>query len=171
VIFVVAGTERFAFDRLFRGVEDALRAGGGSVAAFAQLGHSLFRPTLFPWAAFLSFDEMVRRVRQARVVVSHAGAGSTLLCRDLGKIPILMPRRAALGEHVDDHQLEFACEVQRAGIALVVHTQAELGEALAQYEQKTRGMGGADFVSSKQRLIDHLQRLYGAPLQDDRHGS
>ena len=38
----------------------------------------------------------------ADVVISHAGVGSALTALRCGKRPILVPREAARGEHVDD---------------------------------------------------------------------
>ena len=44
---------------------------------------------------------------------------SILTALSLGKRPIVVPRRAAHGEHVDGHQDDLAAYVDRAGLALV----------------------------------------------------
>ncbi len=41
-------------------------------------------------------------------MISHAGTGSILTALQLGKRPIVVPRRAAHGEHVDGHQDDLA---------------------------------------------------------------
>ena len=56
-------------------------------------------------------DEMSARIRAADVVVAHAGTGIALMALENGKLPILVPRRAMHGEHVDDHQLTIALEL------------------------------------------------------------
>jgi UDP-N-acetylglucosamine transferase subunit ALG13 len=41
-----------------------------------------------------------------------------------------MPRRAVFGEHVDDHQMEFAIELERAGKIVLVREPVELAAAI-----------------------------------------
>jgi UDP-N-acetylglucosamine--N-acetylmuramyl-(pentapeptide) pyrophosphoryl-undecaprenol N-acetylglucosamine transferase len=48
----------------------------------------------------------------ADVVVCHAGVGSALSVLALGHRPVLVPRRAAHGEHIDDHQCQIAAELR-----------------------------------------------------------
>jgi UDP-N-acetylglucosamine--N-acetylmuramyl-(pentapeptide) pyrophosphoryl-undecaprenol N-acetylglucosamine transferase len=63
--------------------------------------------------------ELEAAMRDADVVISHAGVGSALTALHCGKFPILVPRRVELGEHVDDHQAEIAAELGRRGLALI----------------------------------------------------
>ena len=56
-------------------------------------------------------QEMAAAIRAADVVVAHAGTGIALMALENGKLPILVPRRAMHGEHVDDHQLTIALEL------------------------------------------------------------
>jgi UDP-N-acetylglucosamine transferase subunit ALG13 len=52
---------------------------------------------------------------QARVVVTHAGAGSLLTALERGRRILAIPRVAALGEAVDDHQKELCEALATAG--------------------------------------------------------
>jgi UDP-N-acetylglucosamine--N-acetylmuramyl-(pentapeptide) pyrophosphoryl-undecaprenol N-acetylglucosamine transferase len=56
-------------------------------------------------------QEMAAAIRGADVVVAHAGTGIALMSLENGKLPVLVPRRAMHGEHVDDHQLTIALEL------------------------------------------------------------
>lgn len=64
-------------------------------------------------------DELELAISEADVVISHAGVGSALTALSCGKRPILVPREAAKGEHVDDHQRQIAQELGERGLALV----------------------------------------------------
>lgn len=55
--------------------------------------------------------EMTAALRRADVVVAHAGTGIALAALEAGRLPVLVPRRARHGEHVDDHQLTIALEL------------------------------------------------------------
>jgi UDP-N-acetylglucosamine--N-acetylmuramyl-(pentapeptide) pyrophosphoryl-undecaprenol N-acetylglucosamine transferase len=62
--------------------------------------------------------ELDDAIREADVVLTHAGTGIALTCLEAGKVPILVPRRRQFGEHVDDHQLQIALELASRGLAL-----------------------------------------------------
>jgi UDP-N-acetylglucosamine--N-acetylmuramyl-(pentapeptide) pyrophosphoryl-undecaprenol N-acetylglucosamine transferase len=66
--------------------------------------------------------EMRQAMREADVVISHAGVGSALAAMQAGRRAVYIPRRRAHGEHVDDHQVEMACELE--GRNLVVAREA-----------------------------------------------
>jgi UDP-N-acetylglucosamine transferase subunit ALG13 len=67
----------------------------------------------------ISATELEQATASADVVISHAGVGSALTALRCGKRPILVPRQAAFGEHVDDHQRQIAAELEGRGLALV----------------------------------------------------
>jgi UDP-N-acetylglucosamine transferase subunit ALG13 len=55
---------------------------------------------------------MRQAMREADVVVSHAGVGSALAAMQAGRRALYVPRRRAHGEHIDDHQVAMARELQ-----------------------------------------------------------
>jgi UDP-N-acetylglucosamine transferase subunit ALG13 len=60
------------------------------------------------------------------VVVTHAGVGSVMLALGRGKVPIVLPRLAAFGEAVDDHQATFGRRIAMAGLVCVVEDPGSL---------------------------------------------
>lgn len=125
MIFVTVGTNEAPFDRLIAAV-DALERDDVVV----QHGASA-RPAHGHGVEFLDFDEMVDHVRSAGAVVMHAGAGSALLALTNGIVPILVPRRHAFGEAVDDHQVSFARRFAERGLAVVVEDLDHLAAAVS----------------------------------------
>jgi UDP-N-acetylglucosamine--N-acetylmuramyl-(pentapeptide) pyrophosphoryl-undecaprenol N-acetylglucosamine transferase len=63
--------------------------------------------------------ELDEAIASADVVVAHAGTGSALAALDAGRIPVLVPRRQAHGEQIDDHQVELARDLEERGLAIV----------------------------------------------------
>lgn len=61
--------------------------------------------------------ELTEAMSRADVVVAHAGVGAALAALEVGKRPVLVPRRLALNEHVDDHQIQIAAELAERGLA------------------------------------------------------
>jgi UDP-N-acetylglucosamine--N-acetylmuramyl-(pentapeptide) pyrophosphoryl-undecaprenol N-acetylglucosamine transferase len=79
--------------------------------------------------------ELHQAMREADVVIAHAGVGSALAAMQAGRRALLVPRRRAHGEHVDDHQVEMARELSRRDLVIAREaaeiTLADLGEAAA----------------------------------------
>jgi len=63
-------------------------------------------------------DELQSAIRDADLVVSHGGIGSALTVLESGRVPVMVPRRAAYGEHIDDHQLLICNHLGERGIAV-----------------------------------------------------
>ena len=57
-------------------------------------------------------------MREADVVVAHAGVGAALTTLEAGRAPLLVPRLASHGEHMDDHQAHIAADLSRRGLAV-----------------------------------------------------
>jgi UDP-N-acetylglucosamine transferase subunit ALG13 len=68
--------------------------------------------------------DLIDAMREADVVVAHAGVGTALAALEVGKCPVLVPRRLAHGEHVDDHQIQIALELARRGLCVSVEADA-----------------------------------------------
>jgi len=132
MILVVVGTEQWPFDRLVKEVDRLAGAGAfDGEPVFMQLGSCLYRPTHCEWAERIGFDDMLKKVDEARLVVAHAGAGTFLLCRRMGTPEIMMPRRVDRGEHLDDHQVLFAERLAAQGLVQTVAEADMLREAMA----------------------------------------
>ena len=76
-------------------------------------------------------DELLARIRAARAVICHGGSGTVFDVLALGHVPVVMPRRAHLREHVNDHQLELAERLRQQGRAIVITDSSQLEEAIA----------------------------------------
>ena len=64
--------------------------------------------------------ELTQAISEADVLVAHAGVGTALAALEVGKCPVLVPRRVSHGEHVDDHQTQIATELGNRGLAVSV---------------------------------------------------
>jgi len=117
-VVVSLGTFRgYAFDRLVRRLVEILppdaevlwQTGDTDVREFGIEGHRE-----------VPAHELTAAIRTADVLVAHAGVGTALAALEVGACPVLVPRRLAHSEHVDDHQTQIAAELGRRGLALSV---------------------------------------------------
>ena len=128
MILFATGASQFPFDRLLRAIE--ARPDGERIVV--QHGCSAVQPEDAECVDFLPMPELAALVREARVVVTHAGVGSILLCLTNGRSPVVVPRLKRFGETVDDHQLESARRFAEAGLVTLVEDPGDLAAALSQ---------------------------------------
>jgi UDP-N-acetylglucosamine:LPS N-acetylglucosamine transferase len=121
--FVAVGTHEQGFDRLLEIVEKAGVAGTLPGPVFAQTGPSTRRSPTIDGSPFISAAEVHRRLRAARVVVCHGGAGIISSALAAGRTPIVVPRRAELQEHVDDHQYQLARKLAAWGLVVLIEDE------------------------------------------------
>lgn len=117
-VVVSLGTYRgYPFTRLVRHLLDALpkeaevlwQTGDTDVSELGIHGHCA-----------IPERDLTEAMREADVVVAHAGVGTALAAFEVGKCPVLVPRRFSLGEHVDDHQIQIAEELANRGLSITV---------------------------------------------------
>ena len=65
----------------------------------------------------MASEELSAAMRASDLVIAHAGAGSAISAMRAGHRPVLVPRQARHGEHVDDHQVQIAAELGSQGLA------------------------------------------------------
>lgn len=80
--------------------------------------------------------ELSEAMREADVVVTHAGVGTALAALEVGKCPVMAPRLKTHGEVVDDHQVQIADQLSQRGLAVTV----DAGELTLEHLVKAAGM-------------------------------
>lgn len=141
MIFVTVGTHEQPFDRLLKKIDDLKQESIIEEEVIIQSGYSTYEAEHCKWHGLLSYEEMLRNVDAARIVITHGGPASFMMPLQMGKIPIVVPRRVRFGEHVNDHQVEFAKAVeQRYGNIIPIYDVEKLGKAIKDYEQIVRYM-------------------------------
>lgn len=109
MIFVTTGTQ-LPFPRLVAAI--AGLAGELGEEIVAQIGVDTGNYPGLTTHATLTPLAFKQNFEAARVIVSHAGVGTILSAKQARKPLILFPRRHALGEHRNDHQLATARQVE-----------------------------------------------------------
>lgn len=104
-MFATVGTQ-LPFPRMIAALDRI--AGEHGLSVFAQTADPHCRCAHIETAAQLPPEQFDRRARAAEVLVGHAGIGTIIAAKKFGKPAILFPRRWALGEHRNDHQIATA---------------------------------------------------------------
>lgn len=109
------GTDHHPFDRLVRWVDAWAADHGGDVRVVVQHG-TASPPAVAEGHALIPRDRLHELVAAATVVVSHGGPSTIVEACRLGRVPVVVPRDPALGEHVDGHQQRFARLMTERGL-------------------------------------------------------
>ena len=141
MIFVTVGTHEQPFNRLIQKVDELKRDGVITEEVIMQTGFSTYEPKNCQWSKLIPYQQMVKNVADARIVITHGGPASFIMPLQIGKIPIVVPRQHQYDEHVNDHQVEFARNVaERMGNILVVEDIEKLGRMIVEYDEITQNM-------------------------------
>ncbi len=111
MIFATTGTQ-LAFPRLMAALNALAPDLGEEIVAQAgpEVGAAKAYPAL-DIRTRLAPADYGAIVTRARLIVAHAGIGTIMTAKRYGKPLILLPRRHALGEHRNDHQMATARQV------------------------------------------------------------
>ncbi|OLT44734.1 hypothetical protein BJF87_24060 [Gordonia sp. CNJ-863] len=108
-IFVTLGTIKpYRFDRLIDSVLEAIASLNPRPDMTWQVGATSRDDLPGRVCEHVSAEEFDNLVSKADLTITHAGVGSLLRLVELGASTLVLPRKAALGEHVDDHQAQVA---------------------------------------------------------------
>ena len=156
MIFVTVGTQ-LAFDRLVLAV-DAWAAAHAGVEVFAQIGSGATPPVHMQYTEHLPPSRADELLAVAEVIVAHAGMGSVLKALGSARPIIIMPRRAALGEHRNDHQMATARWLEGRPGVRVAWNETEVSEQIDDRASITAGAPISPYANEElvRRLRDAL---------------
>jgi UDP-N-acetylglucosamine transferase subunit ALG13 len=128
-----------------------------------QAGFADFRFKYSSAFRMLPFQELEARMAEARIVITHGGPGTIMQARAQGKVPIVVPRQARFGEHVNDHQVDFCKRLAQEGLIVPIYEIQDLKGALLTHAEKEKELvsrGREEGMSRSymcKRLIDYCR--------------
>jgi UDP-N-acetylglucosamine transferase subunit ALG13 len=108
MIFVTVGTHTQPFNRLLEKIDELIKEGKIREKVIAQIGYSTYKPKNYNYFTFTSEEKILELNKKARLIITHAGAGSIITALQFRKPVIVVPRLKKFNEHVNDHQVQIA---------------------------------------------------------------
>ena len=103
---------------------------------------------------------MIENVNKARVVVTHGGPSSFIMPLQIGKIPIVVPRKYEFNEHVNDHQVDFCNQVaKRQGNIIVVEEVNQLEDVLDRYGEIVGSLNKNGLTSNNEKFCEEFEKI------------
>lgn len=157
MIFVTVGTHEQQFNRLVEYMDKW--AAQNTEEVIIQTGYSTYEPKYCKWQKLFPYQEMSKKVKEARIVITHGGPSSFIAPLQIGKTPIVVPRKHECDEHVNNHQVSFSKAVaDRMGTIIVVEDVEKLGETIEKYDKLIGGMGSG-IKSNNAKFCDELEKI------------
>ena len=161
MIFVSVGTHEQPFNRLVKAVDDLKKDGVITDEVIIQTGFSTYKPKYCQCSKLIPYQQMIKNVADAKIVITHGGPASFIMPLQVGKTPIVVPRQHQFGEHVNNHQVEFARNVARKmGTIILVEEIANLGEIITNYNQLIAGMRHG-MKRNNAKFCEELEKIVG----------
>lgn len=155
MIFITLGSQKFQFNRLLKAVDELMAEGKVTEKVFAQIGYSDYKPQNYSYKEFLDREKFSDAMSEADIVITHGGTGAIIGAVKKGKKVIAVPRLAAYGEHVDDHQLQLVEQFKELNLICDCLDCSELESAL-KYVKETQFN---EYESNTKTIIDSIEEF------------
>lgn len=153
MIFVTLGSQKFQFNRILEEIDKLIEKKIINEEVFAQTGASTYIPKEYMYKDFLMQDEFKEKMKEATLVITHAGTGAIITALKNNKKVIAIPRLAKYGEHVDDHQIQLIEEFKQLNFIEPIYEVEELKEAI----DKTKKNKYNKYISNTDTIIDDIK--------------
>ena len=155
MIFVTLGTQDKQFKRLLEAV-DKLDI---NEKIIAQIGSTDFASAKMEIYKYMSIDEFTKYINEARVVITHAGAGTITLGLKLHKKMIVAARRKEYKEHVNDHQMQILENFSNEGYIMPLKNFDDLEKLINEdFSPKEYNSNREEFINKLDNEIKELTK-------------
>jgi len=164
MIFVTVGNHYQGFDRLIKKADEI--ASHTSYDILIQKGYSHYRPQSAQYFDFVPIQEAMHYIQASELVISHAGIGTIILCKEYGIPLLIFPRRKKYGEHGTGHPMEIdkAIGERKDGHIFIVYEEeqleAKIAEVLARKQKAhpVANVGRANLIKIIKKFIEKSER-------------
>lgn len=164
--FVSVGNAHQPFTRLLAAV--AAVANQLPQPVIVQHGHTPFPGSACQVVPFLEMSRFVQMIVAADLVILQAGGGAVIQAIQAGKTPVIVPRRAEHGEHVDNHQVSWGRTFASTGRVVLVEDLG--GLVLAAHQALERQAQSRVELVSQPLLVSTIGEILAQYAASERFG-
>ena len=155
MILVTLGTQDKGFPRLLEAVEKQIKNGNIKEKVIVQAGLTEYETKNMEMFDLVPQKEFDKYIDEARLIITHGGAGSILTAVKKGKKVIAAARLAKYKEHNNDHQLQIVEEFSKKGYILKLDNFDDLDKVL----EKAKTFKPKKYISNTKN-IENLVTKY-----------
>lgn len=160
MILVLLGTQNNDFHRLLEEVEKNIKNGSINDEVIVQAGFTKYKSDRMKIFNMTSNDNLKELIKNADLIITHAGVGSIEMSLEQNKKVIAVPRLKKYKEHVNDHQKDIEGEFNKRGWIIGIDKVEKLGEALKKVKKfipkKYERQGDKEIINIIKTFIDKI---------------
>ena len=130
MILVMLGTQNNDFHRLLDEIEKNIENGNINEEVVVQAGFTKYKSDKMKIFSLTSKLNLENLIKQADLIITHAGVGSIEMALEQNKKVIAVPRLKKFREHVNDHQKDIEKQLDEKGCLIGIDDVSKLGIAL-----------------------------------------
>ena len=130
MILVMLGTQNNDFHRLLEEIEKNIENGNINEEVVVQAGFTKYKSDKMKIFSLTSKEKLENLIKQADLIITHAGIGSIEMALEQNKKVIAIPRLKKFREHVNDHQKDIERKLDEKGCLIGIDDVSKLGIAL-----------------------------------------
>ncbi len=153
MIFVTLGTQ----DKQFKRLLDAVEKLEIDEKIIAQTGSTDYVSNKMEIHRYLTSDEFLKYMQDARVVITHAGVGTLIQGLKLKKKMIVAARKKKYKEHVNNHQEQILKTFADDGYIIPIENLDDLPNLInVDFKPKQYKSNKQNFIKLLSKEIDNL---------------
>ena len=156
MIFVTLGTQDKPFKRLIKAVEKQVMLGNIKEEVIVQAGCTKYKTKLenIKILQYMSINEFNKNLEKAKIVITHAGAGTIIQALEKNKKVIASARIKVYGEHVNNHQEQISDNFSNSGYVLPLRSFRKINEVIEQAKE----FKPKKFESNNEKFIENIEK-------------
>ena len=155
MILVMLGTQNNSFHRLLEEIDRLIKKEVIQEEVIVQAGYTKYETPNMEIFGLIPKEELKQYQQEARLIITHGGAGSIITSLQYGKKVIAVPRKHEYGEHVNNHQEEIVELFNSKGYIIGTNGVEELEQAI----EKAKNFKPVQYKSDNHKMLQIIENF------------
>lgn len=155
MILVMLGTQNNSFNRLLEEIDRLIKKEVIQEEVIVQAGYTKYETPNMEIFGLIPKEELKQYQQEARLIITHGGAGSIITSLQYGKKVIAVPRKHEYGEHVNNHQEEIVELFNSKGYIIGTNGVEELEQAI----EKAKNFKPVQYKSDNHKMLQIIENF------------
>ena len=149
------GTQNNSFHRLLEEIDRLIKKEVIQEEVIVQAGYTKYETPNMEIFGLIPKEELKQYQQEARLIITHGGAGSIITSLQYGKKVIAVPRKHEYGEHVNNHQEEIVELFNSKGYIIGTNGVEELEQAI----EKAKNFKPVQYKSDNHKMLQIIENF------------
>ena len=149
----MVGTQNNSFQRVLEEIDKLIKKEIIQEKVIVQAGYTKYETPNMEIFDLIPKEELKQYQQEARLIITHGGAGSIITSLQYGKKVIAVPRKHEYGEHVNNHQEEIVELFNSKGYIIGTKGVEDLEQAI----EKAKNFKPVQYKSDNHKMLQIIE--------------